>query len=76
MTILIRLIGGAVVTVDFGAAPAKCKKCKKLIRWGLTKNNTLMPISRAQPPEEGPFFEWQSHFADCPSANFFRKKSK
>jgi hypothetical protein len=62
----IKLLGGAEVHVDFDAKRVACKKCKKLIRFALTKNGKQMPII-----EKGS--DWQAHFADCEFAAEFRK---
>lgn len=61
----IKLIGGAVVTVDIDSR-AKCRRCGKLIKFGATKNNKLIPIIEVRPDE------YQAHFADCPYADEFR----
>lgn len=62
----ITLLGGAKVHVDFDSRMVECKKCGKKFRFGLTRNNKLMPIVKVGE-------EWQSHFADCPAAAKFRK---
>lgn len=59
-----KLKGGAVVNI--GTTPDKCK-CGKTIYWAVTEKKKLMPVCFVDD-------EWQSHFADCPSANEFRKK--
>ena len=63
----IKLLSGAEVTVDFSQRQTSCKKCKKLIRFGVTKNEKYMPISK----KDG---DWESHFASCEPAKSFRKK--
>ena len=60
------LIGGIEVHVDMDARQTPCKKCRKMIRFGVTKNSRLMPIIKIGD-------EWKSHFADCQFANDFRR---
>lgn len=62
----IKLLGGAVVQVDFSQRRVQCRKCKKLIRFGITQSGKFIPII-----EKGD--DYQSHFADCQFANDFRK---
>ncbi|MFA6097574.1 MAG: hypothetical protein WC788_08195 [Candidatus Paceibacterota bacterium] len=63
----IKLLGGAEVHVDFDARMTSCKRCKKKIRFGITKNGKSMPIIQVEE-------NWQSHYAaDCKFANEFRK---
>ncbi len=63
----IKLLGGAEVVVDFDDKEARCRKCGKKIRFGITKHSRLMPIIQQ---EDG---QWKSHFADCQFAAEFRK---
>ena len=63
----ITLLKGAEVTVDFSQRQTSCKKCKKLIRFGVTKNEKYIPISK----KDG---DWEQHFASCVSAKSFSKK--
>ncbi|MFA4833602.1 MAG: hypothetical protein WC619_02000 [Patescibacteria group bacterium] len=62
----IKLLGGAEVSVDLDGRHVACQKCGKLLRFGITANGKYMPIIRAGD-------NYQSHFADCPGANKFRK---
>lgn len=66
----IKLIGGAEVHVDMDSKRTACRKCKKLIRFGVTRNGKLMPIIQL---DNG---EWQSHFTDCEEADSFRNNNR
>ena len=61
-----KLKGGAEVNI--GKAAGKCKKCGAVIFWAVTKGGKTMPVIY----KDG----WQSHFADCPNAQEFRKDRK
>ncbi|MCK5061742.1 hypothetical protein KAR28_04275 [Candidatus Parcubacteria bacterium] len=63
------LLGGTGVYVDFSKRPVKCRSCNAEIRFGLTDNNKFIPIEEV---EEGVY---QSHFASCPDATKFRRKT-
>lgn len=64
----IQLLNGLEVQVDMSARRTPCRKCKKLIRFGITKSGKYLPII-----EKGD--DWQAHFADCEFADSFRKGS-
>ena len=55
----ITLLEGAKLTVDFDAKKARCKKCGKPIRFGISPVGSHIPIIEH---ESG---EWMSHFNDC-----------
>jgi len=65
----IKLIGGAIVTVDLDSR-AKCRSCGKPIKFGATKNNKLIPIIEIRSGE------YQAHFADCIDANKWRGSTR
>lgn len=62
----IKLQCGIKVMVDWNSKD-KCKKCGKDILWAMTKNKKFMPIVLTG------FMEWDTHYADCPFADQFRK---
>ena len=62
----IKLLGGAVVSVDLDANRTKCKKCGEMIRFGITASGKYMPIIQIGE-------NYQSHFVDCKFADSFRK---
>ena len=62
----IKLLGGAVVTVDLDANRTKCKKCEEMIRFAITDSGKFMPIIQVGE-------NWQSHFTDCRFSDSFRK---
>jgi hypothetical protein len=64
----ITLLGGAKVWVDLEIDRGRCKACRQTIYWSTTMTAKKMPICQ---DEKG---NWVSHFANCPKADFFRKK--
>jgi hypothetical protein len=66
---VIKLIGGAMVTVDLDSR-AKCRTCGASIKFGATKNNKLIPIIEVRPSE------YQAHFTDCPGADAWRGNTR
>jgi hypothetical protein len=66
----VKLAGGVEVYFDLDARPTKCKKCGESIRFAATLTGKKMPVSEIAPGE------YQSHFADCPFADGFRKGQK
>jgi hypothetical protein len=63
----ITLVNGIKLQVDFSMNQMPCRKCKKLIRFGITNSGKYMPIIKVGD-------NWQTHFADCEFAKEFRKK--
>jgi hypothetical protein len=62
----IKLLNGLEVQVDMSARRAACRKCKKLIRFGITPKGKYIPIIEKTGG-------WDTHFADCEFADEFRK---
>lgn len=61
--------GHIVVTSDTQhMSESICKGCKKKIYWAKTKFGKSIPISKLSNDE------FVTHFSDCPTANYFRKK--
>jgi len=65
---IIKLKGNAEVMVDWNTQSV-CKKCGVKILWAETKNGKQMPINLIG------VMEWEPHWASCPYASLFRKKS-
>ena len=65
----IKLKSGIEVCVDM-ASQSWCKGCHQKIWWAVTKNKKLMPICLMG------FMEWDTHFANCPMADKFRKRGE
>ncbi len=63
---VIHLKSGLEVVVDWNSKQ-KCK-CGAEFWFALTKNKKFIPIVLVG------LCEWETHFADCPFANKFRKK--
>ena len=62
----IKLLGNAIVQVDFDSKETECKKCNKKIRFGITSLGKYIPIIKL---DSG---EYQAHFADCEYAKDLR----
>ena len=66
----IQLLGGALVIVERWSNTGRCCKCDQPIIWARTvKNNKLIPIERVAGDD------YRAHFASCPYAKLFRKKT-
>lgn len=56
-----------VASIDTEAVA--CKGCGALVHWAKTTNGRRAPMVRVGN-------EWQSHHADCPKADLFRRKGR
>jgi len=65
----IHLKCGIDVVVDMNSQDW-CKGCGRKIWWAVTKKKKLIPICLTG------FMEWDTHLADCPMADKFRKRGK
>jgi hypothetical protein len=63
----IRLNGGRGIEVTFDMNDKRKCKCGKTMWFALTKNKKWIPIVMTS------LAVWNTHFADCPLANKFRK---
>lgn len=57
---VIKLIGEVEVQVDFDDKPVPCRKCKKFIRFGISRFGKFIPINM-----KGALGDWQVHFDAC-----------